>query len=55
MSPFTQIPFQLIPGGTLAFKVMEVLDGGGGFKFFMFISKFFALENFNKNFFGCVI
>ena len=55
MSPFTQIPFQLIPGGTLAFKVMEVLGGGGGLKFFMFISKFFALENFNKNFFGCVI
>ena len=55
MSPFTQIPFQLTPGGTLAFKVMEVLGGGGGLKFFMFISKFFALENFNKNFFGCVI
>ena len=53
MSPFTQIPFQLTPGGTLAFKVMEVL--GGGLKFFMFISKFFAVENFNKNFFGCVI
>ena len=54
MSPFPQIPFQLTPGGTLAFKVMEVL-GGGGLKFFMFISKFFAVENFTKNFFGCVI
>ena len=58
MSPFPQIPFQLTPGGTLAFKVMEVLWGGVEifyvyFEFFCgwkFYQEFFWLRNLVTDF-----
>lgn len=51
MSPFTQIPFPLTSKSDGGFG----RGRGGGVEIFYVYFKIFGVENFNKNFFGCVI